>query len=222
MSNNGREILVVPRETLFSGNRYFEKGFVSVNDYDFGKVISDNFRYLPRNDNLENNPDFKQIIPYVWIYNPEEKKFLIYRREKRPKNGEFVENRLHKKWSCGLGGHIDKGDDENNIVYHAMMRELKEEVLMEEYPSPKVIGYFNDDTKLKEAGKINVGDVHFGVLAIAETTHAVLRQKKDEVTEERFLSASELEDFIRAEGDGVETWTQVTWPAVRDYLLKRN
>lgn len=223
MSSNGREILVVPRETLFSGNKYFEKGFVSVEEYDFGRVINENFRYLSRNPELENNPSFKQIIPYVWIYNPQEKKFLIYRREKRQKeNREFVEKRLHGKWSCGLGGHIDKGDDESNIIYDAMMRELKEEVFMEKYPSPRIVGYFNDDTKSKEKGKVLVGEVHFGVLAIAETTYAVLRQKEDEVTEEKFLSASELEDFLTSEGDNVETWTQVTWPAVKNYVLRKN
>lgn len=204
-----REILGVKREVLFRDN-YFEKGFVSLNDKDFLSLINNNFEYRERTDELEHNSEFKQIIPYVWIVNKEGKVFA-YRRDKR-NSQEYKEKRLHGKWSCGLGGHIDKGDDEENIVFNAMLRELREEVVMQGTYFPKIIGFFNDDTD-------SVGKVHFGVLAVVEASGEVKHAENDEVTEEKFVFPAELEMMM--ENENFESWTKVSWGLVKRYLENR-
>jgi predicted NUDIX family phosphoesterase len=205
----GREIMGVKRDVLFNDN-YFEKGFVSLDEKDFLSLINGSFEYRERNDELEHNREFKQIIPYVWIVNKEGKVFA-YKRDKK-NSIEYKEKRLHGKWSCGLGGHIDKGDNEENLIFNAMMRELNEEVVIPGTYTPKIIGFFNDDTD-------SVGEVHFGVLAVVETEGEVRHAENDEVTEEKFVSPDELEEMM--ENENFESWTKVSWGLVKEYLRNK-
>jgi len=167
----------------------------------------------PRGDELEHNPSLQQIIPYVWIINPETKQVFAYRRAADEK---YTEKRLRNKWSCGIGGHIDREDVQDPII-DAMMRELKEEVKiinpqtkMPEYPQPKIVGYLNDDAN-------DVGKVHFGVVAIAETMHPV-EKGDDEMAEGRMVSISELEKLFADPNNDIEEWTRLSWPFVKSYL----
>src|SRR3989344_4176213 len=113
-----REALVVKRETLFK-DKYFQ-GFLPAQEYDFMSAILKSYEYHPRGNLLENNEFLQQVIPYVWIVNSREKKVFVYRRSARESYGEA---RLRNKWSCGLGGHIQR-QDEGDPIRSAMMREL--------------------------------------------------------------------------------------------------
>ncbi len=199
-----REILVVPREILFSG-KYFD-GFCSVDDFDYMNLINENFQYNERNDELENDPSLKQIIPYVWIVNKSRKEVFIYKRAKTGNEG-----RLHDKYSGGVGGHIDKDTEETSInpIKDAMMRELREEVFMNKYPVPKYIGFINDDSA-------DVGKVHFGVAAVAETDEHV--KPVEDMASGRFYSLEEVVELFSNPEIDVESWTRISWPAVRNYL----
>ncbi len=57
----------------------------------------------------ENDPSFKQIIPYIIIQTADLKKTAIYNRQ-------GSEKRLHDLWSLGIGGHINPIDQENKLV----------------------------------------------------------------------------------------------------------
>jgi predicted NUDIX family phosphoesterase len=200
----GKEALVVKREVLF-GNKYFE-GFMPQKEHDFISVILKNHHYHPRGDELEHNADLQQVIPYVWIINPKTKEVFAYRRAN---NDKYAEARLRNKWSCGLGGHIERSDN-GNPINTAMMRELREEISMEKYPVPNIVGYLNDDQG-------DVERVHFGVVAIAETLGDV--QKGDEeMAEGRFFSISGIEALFADPKNDIEKWTLMSWPFVREYL----
>lgn len=199
-----RDILVVKRGTLFREKQF--NGFCPLTEHDFSELILKNFEYQTRNDALESNPDFQQIIPYVWLVNPKTKKAFLYKRSK-----EGDEGRLHNKYSGGVGGHIDRDTEETaqDPVTAAMMRELQEEVAMQTYPTPKFVGFLNDDLD-------PVGKVHFGVVAIAET-HENARPAMH-MASGQFHSVEEIESIFRNPENTVESWTSLSWPFVKNYL----
>lgn len=203
-----REVLAVKREILF-GDKEFQ-GFVSIGDRNFLRIILDNFEFKERTDELEHNKDFKQIIPYVWIIDPETKKVFAYRRAS---NEAYSEVRLRNKWSGGIGGHIDKETEEKaaNPIMDAMNRELREEVSMERYPNPVIVGFVN-----YEGG--DVERVHFAVVAIAETIENV-KKGDDEMAECGFYSVDELEEMFSDENNQFEWYTKLSWPFVKDYVM---
>ncbi len=199
-----REILVVKREVLFA-EKYFE-GFCSIDENDFINIILKEFEYQERNIELENNPDFKQIVPYVWIVNKKKKEAFFY---KRSTGGD--EGRLHNKYSGGVGGHIDKETEENteNPLVAAMMREMREEVQMTNYPTPKFIGFLNDDSSV-------VGKVHFGAVAIAETSENVIPVMH--MSQGEFFSIERVDDLLKNPENDVENWTRISWPFVKKLI----
>src|SRR6478752_7288323 len=79
--------------------------------------------FMPR-ARAEDDPGFKQLIPYVVLRSGEQ--IFHYRRGKKG-----TEARLHALRSVGVGGHInpiDEGDDFDGVFSAALLRELNEEV----------------------------------------------------------------------------------------------
>lgn len=202
-----KEALVVPREALFK-EKYFEKGFLPKEEYDYIPIALKNYHYEFRSDELESDFSLKQIITYVLIINPWTKKVFAYRRSGNEKY--YSEKRLYNKWSCGVGGHIERQDDSDPIGASAR-RELQEEVIMEKYPEPKIVGFVNDDT----------GDIekyHFGIVAIAETDEDKISMGDGEIEEGRFMTIKEVEDLVKNPENKVELWTLEVIPYLRKYL----
>jgi len=199
-----REILVVKRDTLFNNGDFH--GFMPKERRDFSNLILQNFEYVERNDELENNPSLQQIIPYVWLINPKTGKAFLYQR-----SNEGEEGRLHNKYSGGVGGHIDKDTEyySQNPIVDAMMRELKEETTMTNYPTPKFVGFLNDETNM-------VGKVHFGIVAIAETEEDVIPAQH--MARGQFYSLEEIDEIFSDPNSSVETWTEISWPYIKQYL----
>ncbi len=206
----GREVLVIKRETLFKDG--FFTGFVPIHEGNFIDVINKNYEYRERGEELEHDINYKQFASYVWIINPQTKKILAY---KRAPNEAYTEARLRNKWSCGVGGHIDKDTEggSKDPLNDAMMRELKEEVKMNNYPTPKIVGLVTLDNR-------NVENYHIGVVAIAETTENV--EKNDaEVAELGFYSISEIERLFADPNNDIELFTQLSWSFMKKYVESR-
>ena len=202
----GKEALVVPRNILFEKKHF--TGFLPLDSSDFISVILRSFQYAPRGDVLEHDASLKQIIPYVFIVNPRTKKVFAYRRAN---NEEYSEVRLRDRWSYGVGGHIER-EDSKNPIEEAMMRELQEEVVMKQYPQPRIVGYVNWD----EEGKVE--HYHFGVVAIAETDEEEIAMGDGEIAEGKFMDVAEFEALLADPKNAFDKWTQLCWPFVRDYL----
>lgn len=105
----------------------------------------------------ENDPTFKQIIPYC-IFKDQQGNVFSY--ERTSKGGE---TRLHGYRSCGVGGHLNPVDSNgvaNDRAYiTGVAREIEEETGLKpgDY-SDRIIGVINDDSN-------PVGKVHFGICA---------------------------------------------------------
>ncbi|MEK6850834.1 MAG: NUDIX domain-containing protein [Nanoarchaeota archaeon] len=199
-----REALVVKREILFK-NKHFE-GFLEKRAFDYISLILNNCSYSERSDELEHDRTLKQIIPYIIIINKKEKKIFAY---KRANNDNYSEKRLRNKWSIGVGGHIERIDNKNPIQ-EGMMRELKEELKMDNYPIPKIIGYVNDDSG-------NVESVHFGIIALAKTSEDI-KQGDDEMEHSSFYTIDEFESLISKQENELEGWSKIIWPVVKSFL----
>ena len=129
----------------------------------FGLTNPENLVMIQRNM-AEQNPSFKQFIPYVCIRNAQGE-YLQYRR--MTGSGE---SRLLGKTSIGFGGHVDAVD----VVYskrgaidlvatldRAIRRELQEELGLQFVEVPHCRGFIFDDSTM-------VGQVHMGLLFILD------------------------------------------------------
>ncbi|RMD66089.1 NUDIX domain-containing protein [Candidatus Pacearchaeota archaeon] len=203
-------VLVVPREKLFKEKHF--TGFCQSSEFNFLECIEKNGEFAERNEELENNRELLQIIPYVWIVDKGKGRVFVYRRASKESN--YQEKRLFGKWSGGVGGHIEVRDGENsNAFYAGMRREIEEEVSIKNYKQPIIIGYLNTEN---ETG--SVYKVHFGVVGVLETSEEIQRNN-EELAQTMFLTPSEVDKLFENERENVEVWSLVSWPHVRKIIL---
>ncbi len=114
------------------------------------------FEFIPRQE-AENNPGFKQVIPYIVLQTTTLGHTAIYNRQ-------GSEKRLHDLWSLGIGGHINPIDQKEghlsfkDILISGMERELNEELL--ERPKLDTIEFCGIiSEEITEVGSVHLGAV---------------------------------------------------------------
>lgn len=147
--------------------------------------------YRPRAE-MENDPSFKQIIPYVVLRWRDQ--LFHYTRGKRA-----TEARLQALRSIGVGGHISADDSGlfESPYREAMFREVAEEVHLESAYREHCIGLINDDAT-------PVGQVHLGVVHVFELEEPKVRRKEQVLTRAGFAPLAELCE----QREEFETWSQ--------------
>ncbi|MBN1421588.1 MAG: hypothetical protein JXP34_22640 [Planctomycetes bacterium] len=208
-------VLVVSREDLLAGGSF--RGFRSDGLPDFLSRIGAAGTFRDR-DAVEDDPSWKQIIPYAVICAGT--RVLLLRRKTTQ-----TEARLHRKASIGVGGHVNPTEEiplepgieprarALRVLEGGLRRELAEEVLLPERAWAEPAGVLNDD-------ETPVGRVHFGVVyRVCIPGHAVpdgssLIREVD-LMDGRLVDRAEL----AGQSSGMETWSQlllesvVEWPA---------
>lgn len=162
-------------------------------------VIDKSSSFIPR-DKAEDDPGFRQIIPYVVIRRGDE----VFALKRLNKGGEV---RLHGLLSLGIGGHINPESDGAGLsaLMAGLERELHEEVYISSEGEKTLIGVINDDTN-------SVGSVHLGLLYMMRV-HAAAQV--------RILETDKLEGFwagveeLPGLAPGMETWSQLILDAIR-------
>jgi predicted NUDIX family phosphoesterase len=189
-------VLVVPTE-LFRELGYFQ-GFTSEIDRYLSQLLSPaNTSYRPRGE-MEENPNFKQLIPYVIFRHRDaagNESLFQYTRGKG-----MGESRLHSKRSVGIGGHISVDDQvsPDAVPYdEGMRRELDEEVIIDTPFTGRCVGLINDD-------QTPVGQVHLGVVHLLDVERPAVQARETDVLESGFRPVSEL----LADLERFETWSQ--------------
>ena len=195
-------VLAFPTDKLWKLIDYKEKGLIGGNS-EVLKMIIHNGLFLRRSE-LEEDPSYKQIIPYAIISYKDS--FYLFRRT----SGQ-TEKRLHNKFSLGVGGHMNPRDymeSKEQYLINELKRELFEEVkllngcLIEDI---EFIGFLNDDT-------ISVGRVHIGLLYnIHVSNKEVYINETDKMTAD-WIDKMNLADFY----EGMETWTKIIF----DFYIK--
>lgn len=200
--NEQEEILVFPA-SLLKDLGYFNGFSGDVERYI--DSITEAAQFVPRPP-AEKDPSLKQIIPYVMILHRD--RFYRYKRTRR--GGE---ERLHTKYSIGVGGHINPLDKYDlfaatkPIIEMAMEREVAEEVIIDTTYTAQCVGLLNDDSN-------DVGKVHFGIvyrLDVAEPKVEI--RERGSFTQGSFVKA----DDLRRNFDLCETWSQIL---IESYVLK--
>jgi predicted NUDIX family phosphoesterase len=196
-------VLVVPTE-LFRRLGYFQ-GFCRDVDRYLGQLLSPENMSFRLRSQVEDDPNFKQLIPYMLF------------RHRSPSGPDAVfqytrgtgmgEGRLHRKRSVGIGGHIsadDVGSDASSNPYQeGMRRELDEEVIVEAPYTASCVGLINDDQS-------EVGRVHLGVVHILDLERPAIRPREEDIIECGFRPIPE----ILADMAGFETWSQICMRAL--------
>lgn len=185
------KILVVPQniiEPLLTSVPFSPANFNAI----FSAILA-NYTWVDRTP-AETNESIKQIIPYVMCRH--EGKYYMTQRTK--KQGE---QRLHGKWSLGVGGHINTETDVKgylNIVEASLFRELDEEVCMSSrHITP--VGVLYDPTT-------PVGRVHVGLAYVLDTLapEFTVREPEEHIN----AQWAGLED-IRKVYSGLEDWSRI-------------
>jgi predicted NUDIX family phosphoesterase len=205
-------VFAFPTDEFWRLMTYKKKGLIKGSS-EVLKMIVQNGLFLRRSE-LEENPSFKQIIPYAIISNKEPERsgvrqsqsFYLFKRTSKQ-----TEKRLHNKFSLGVGGHMNPNDSmssKEQYLIDELKRELHEEVkllngcLIEDI---EFIGFINDDT-------ISVGSVHIGLLYnIHVSSKEVYINETDKMTA-GWIDKSNLAEFY----EGMETWTKITF----DFYIK--
>ncbi len=196
-------VLVVPAE-LLRRLGYFQ-GFTGEVDRYLAEILSpEHTSYRPRSE-VEIDPGFKQLIPYVIFHHRDEQgRPTVFQYTRGTGQGE---GRLHKKRSVGIGGHISTidvaGDGEGDPYQTGMRRELDEEVIVRTPYTAHCVGLINDDLT-------EVGRVHLGVVYRFDVERPAIEPREIDILESGFRPVDE----ILAELTTFETWSQLCMTAL--------
>jgi len=185
VNKDDEQILVVRADIIFAKGRWqgLKTPARNASHIDAGgdnldyyvDLIKKNYEFKRRGD-MENDPSFQQIIPYI-LFRYQDKYFL-YRYLKKA-----GEQRLKNDYIIGVGGHINKDDvkDGEDILEAGRDREWSEEVeYKDKFLSQKLIGILNDDGR-------DVERVHLGLVYLFEgSTPNILVKEKDKMAGELF------------------------------------
>ena len=201
MSKWDEQILVVNRKELFNNEENHFYGFIEKTDEKTKRIINTFESYeVKRRGDMEENPNYKQLIGYVLLKDITTGEVLVYKR--LVGGGEA---RLHGKASVGIGGHMN--EVEGKTIFEMLKinaaRELNEEVGVSEEDTLNnlhFIGLINDD-------KTEVGQVHIGVVYECKVDKQLVEVKEDDTLVIKWMTGEEA----KAE-ENYETWSEFLKP----------
>jgi predicted NUDIX family phosphoesterase len=203
--NTPNENVLVVRRSLFD-----QLGSFQGINFESGKYLDaflsrgNNF-FLPRPE-AENNPAYKQIIPYALIAFGN--RVVYYVRGKKA-----GEQRLVAKGSIGIGGHMNEGDEslfalDEQAYRVGVEREVNEEIKIDTQFDDRIVALLNDDTT-------DVGRVHLGVVHVFTLAEPKVEKREAMITGLTFLTKEELV----ARRESLETWSQICVDSLDQLLL---
>jgi predicted NUDIX family phosphoesterase len=203
--NTPNENVLVVRRSLFD-----QLGSFQGINFEPGKYLDvflsrgNNF-FLPRPE-AENNPAYKQIIPYALIAFGNS--VVYYVRGKKA-----GEQRLVAKGSIGIGGHMNESDESLFALHEqayrvGVEREVNEEIKIHTQFDDRIVALLNDDTT-------DVGRVHLGVVHVFTLAEPKVEKREAMITGLTFLTKEELV----ARRESLETWSQICVDSLDQLLL---
>ncbi len=192
---HSERVLVVPTQLLHKLG-YFQGFTANVERYLEELQSPRNASYRPRGQ-MEQDPSFKQLIPYViFRYTDGYGRISLFHYTRGVGQGE---SRLHRKRSIGIGGHICVDDaGEPDPYSEGMRRELAEEVVIDTPYQERCVGLINDD-------QTEVGKVHLGVVHLFDVGRPAIRPRESEIVDAGFSPPEQL----LADMETFESWSQI-------------
>ena len=183
-------VFVVPRGALMPDEGWY--GLQSADLDAFLATVEREGRFAPR-PAMEADPGFKQIIPYLVLRDSD-----CYFLMRRTRAGGDV--RLHDRWSIGVGGHLNPGDED---LDGGLRREWSEELVADFVPDFRFIGLLNDDTT-------PVGQVHLGAVFVADAAGRPVSIRETDKLSGAFATPAE----VAAVAADLETWSSLVFDAL--------
>jgi len=166
-------VFAIKTDALWRLLTYKETGLIDGDSGILNRILQHGL--FRKRSELEQDPAYKQLIPYGIISNNES--FYLFKRTSGQR-----EKRLHNKLHLGVGGHMNPGrSDEPDTEYltDGLKRELFEEVrLLDDcfIEDIEFAGFINDDS-------ISVSRVHLGLfltsiyhIRLAKETDAIMKR----------------------------------------------
>ncbi len=195
MTTLEESILVIKREYLISEDEEWH-GIRLENINRYLTIINTKKEFMVRSL-AENDPRYKQIIPYL-VFIHEERIFVMQR------TAHSSETRLQNKYTIGIGGHIRQEDIKSTDLFAWANREFHEEVAYDDAVTIETLGVLNDDSN-------EVGRVHMGfVFLLHGTTDAI--KIKSELKSGTFMSLDECIALL----PHFESWSQIVIQAMSE------
>jgi len=194
MNPPNENVLVVKRE-LFDELGSFQGLNFEAEKY-LKAILSRGSNFFVPRPEAENDPAYKQIIPYALI--AFEETVLHYVRGKKA-----GEQRLVAKGSIGIGGHMNETDESlfalDEQAYRAgVEREVNEEIKIDTPFEDRIVALLNDDST-------EVGRVHLGIVHNFKLKEPNVQKREAMITGLTFLTKEEL----MARRESLETWSQI-------------
>ncbi len=161
-----------------------------------------NLSFRPRGE-VETDPEFKQLIPYMLIIRDSEEMYSYTRGNAQG------EARLHAKRSLGVGGHISELDDSlaaANPFEVGMLRELFEEVELVGSWKIGPLGLINDDEN--EVGRVHLGLAH--VISIGKHDGGSVTARESSMADAGLFRIRDIADQLHR----YETWSELCFKAL--------
>jgi predicted NUDIX family phosphoesterase len=177
------EVLGLSRSDVPGGTHW--RGVVKRAFEPYLDALREHGSFRPR-DEAEQDPTWKQVIPYVVLRDGDD---IFLMRRTRAGGDE----RLHDRYSIGIGGHINPQDAD---VTGGLVREWSEEIDADFTPDFEPLGVLNDDNNA-------VGAVHLGLVYVAQADGRPVAIRELDKLEGRFASVAE----VAAVADRLETWS---------------
>jgi predicted NUDIX family phosphoesterase len=111
-----------------------------------------------------------------------------------------ADQRLHDRWSIGVGGHLNPGDGD---LHGGLLREWHEELEADFEPAFEPLALLNDDTT-------DVGSVHLGVVFVADAHGRSVGVREHHKLAGAFASAGD----VAAVTEDLETWSRLVFEAL--------
>jgi len=192
---SAEKVFAIKAKDLWDIIPYVGKGFIRLERSVVGDIMRKGL-FLSR-DLLENDPLYKQLIPYG-VISCDDFVFMFNRKSAQ------TEKRLHNKYSLGVGGHSNPLDDEiSDYFIEELKREFYEEVSMVDncaLNSVELIGFINDDTT-------SVGEVHIGMYYNISLSAKALQVKEVDKMSGFWIHNEEIAKYYLQ----MESWSQIIY-----------
>lgn len=200
-------VFAIPAVELWKLITYKEQGLI-YGHTEALKTIVQKGLFRKRNE-LEEDPSFKQIIPYAVISHKEPERsgiqgsqsFYLFRRS----SGQ-TEKRLQNLFSMGVGGHMNPAASvmpEEQYLVDELKREFFEEVRLSNgcfIEDIEFIGFINDES-------IPVSRVHLGLLYNIRVSSKDIHVYETDKMTGAWIEKCRLVEFY----EGMETWTRIVF-----------
>ena len=151
-------------------------------------------RYESR-EAMERDPSFKQVIPYLVLRDGP--RWFLMRR-----TAAGGDERLHHRYSIGVGGHLNPGD---GGLIGGLLREWAEELVADFVPEFRLVALLNDDTT-------DVGSVHLGAVYVADAGGRPVEIRETHKLSGEFVDEAGVEAVV----ESMETWSRLIFEFLVD------